>query len=100
MHEKRRYQRYTLDKTGDAADQFTVIVEGEIVELIDFSIGGLYVISKIPFSMGTISFSVRFANKGEISLTGNVVRVKEEGRVWGIAIDLSKSYRLSNLRKT
>ena len=97
----RRYQRYALSDDGDAPAQVEVIIDGEPVRLVNFSVGGLYVLSRTPFSPGTtISFSVNFENRGKIDLDGTVVRVvREEGDIWGIAIDLSKTYNLNTLRK-
>ena len=95
----RRYQRYALND-GAIPAQVEVILEGELVRLVNFSVGGLYILSETPFSPGaTVSFSVNFENRGKIDLIGTVVRVSEEGDIWGIAIDLSKTYNLNTLRK-
>ena len=99
MNDARKYQRYAINNGGDTTAQIEVVVEGELVRLVDFSLGGLYILSKIPFSPGAISFSANFGNQGKIALTGTVVRVREEGDMWGIAIDLSKTYNLDTLRK-
>ncbi len=102
MKDARKYQRYAA--TGDIPAQFNVILKGKSVpvRLVDFSLGGFLILSKIPFSPGTIKFSVDFGNRGEIALTGTVVRViraTDEEDMWSIAIDLSKTYGLQNLRK-
>jgi hypothetical protein len=100
MNDVRKYQRYAVNYGGDTPAQVEVIVEGELVRLVDFSLGGLSILSKKPFSSGaTISLSVDLENRGKIALTGKVVRVREEGDMWGIAIDLSQTYKLNNLRK-
>ena len=99
VNEARKYQRYVVNNGGDTPAQVEVIVEGELVRLVNFSLGGLYILSKIPFSPGTISFSVDFGNRGKIALTGTVVRVRKEGDMWGVAIDLSKTYELNTLLK-
>jgi hypothetical protein len=95
MNEHRRYQRYARYTPA----QGEVIVEGELVRLVDFSLAGLCILSKKPFSPGLISISVKFKNQGKIDLIGSVVRVKEEGDMWRIAIDLTQTYDLDTLRK-
>jgi hypothetical protein len=98
--EARRYQRYAADYSADTSVQVEVIVEGEFVRVVNFSIGGLYVLAKTPFASGaTVTFSANFANRGKIDLTGTVVRAKKEGDEWGIAIDLTKRYKLDTLCK-
>ena len=66
---------------------------------MDFSAGGLYVISKLPFSPGEIDISVNFKNRGKIDLIGKIVRVEKEGDMWGIGIDLSNPSDLNALRE-
>jgi len=95
MNEHRRYQRYAGDKPAQAE----VKVKEELVRLVDFSLAGLCILSKKPFSPGRISISVEFENQGKIDLIGSVVRVKEEGDMWRIAIDLTQTYELDTLRK-
>lgn len=92
MNDARRYQRYTVDNNLNTPDHFLMTVEGESVCLVNFSIGDLYVISKVPFSPGPVKLTVEFRNGGNISMRGNVVRVTKEGDMWGMAIDLSKTY--------
>jgi hypothetical protein len=99
MNDARRYQRYTVDYNVDSHAQFEVKLEGESVHLVNFSVGDLYVLSKVPFSQGPIKISVAFKNGGEIAMPGNVVRGTKEGDMWGIAIDLSNIYELNSARK-
>jgi hypothetical protein len=92
---ERKYQRYDVDYDGDTLDQIEVIVEGEPVRLVNFSLGGLYFLSTQRFSADTtIHVSINFGNRGEIALTGRVVQVRNEEDMWGIAIDFSKTYKL------
>jgi hypothetical protein len=79
-----------LDKKG-------IISKQEL--LMDFSVSGLYVLSKLPFSPGEINISVSFKNRGKIDLIGNIIRVNKEGDMWGIAIDFSKAYDFNALRE-
>jgi hypothetical protein len=95
----RKYERHAISQDGNTVDQYEVILLGEPVRLVNFSVGGLYVLSKLPFSPGEISISVSFGNRGKIELIGNIVRVGKEGDMWGIAIDFSKAYDLNALRE-
>ncbi len=99
MDDARQYQRYAVSDDGITDGQFEIAVDGELVRLVDFSVGGLHFISKVPFSPGVVNLLVTFKNRGEISLIGMVIRVKEVGGLWDIAIDLSKTYDLHTLRK-
>lgn len=99
MKDARRYQRYTFDKEGKTIPGVKILLEGEEVRLVDFSVGDLSVIAKKPYPLGGVSFSVILGDHGAIDLVGNVVRVKEEGSMWRIAIDLTEIYNLSMLRK-
>lgn len=99
MNNRRKYQRYAVNNDGDTPAQGNVKVEGESVRLVDFSLAGLYIFSKKPFSTGLISISVEFGNQGKMDLIGNVVRVKKEGSMWCIAIDLTQTYKLNSVRK-
>ena len=96
IEDRREYQRYALNET--TSSQFDIIVEGEPVRLLDFSLGGLHILSRVPFSPGGISFSVNLGNLGKIELIGTGDRVKKEGDMWEIAIDLTKTYNLNVLR--
>jgi hypothetical protein len=99
VNDARRYQRYTVDCNVDSSTQFEVKLEGESVRLVNFSVGDLYVLSKVPFSPGPIKISVEFKNGGTIAMPGNVVRGTKEGDMWGIAIDLSKTYEPISIYK-
>ncbi len=99
MIEARRYQRYAFNNDTDSAADIKVLLEGELVRLLNFSVANLTVLSKIPFSLGGIHFSVDLGNRGKIDLVGNVVRVKQEGSMWRIAIDLTETYKLDTLQK-
>jgi hypothetical protein len=89
-----------VDDHLNTPDHFEVKLEDVSVYLVNFSIGDLYVLSKVPFSPGPIKVSVEFKDGGGISLPGNVVRVVESGDMWGIAVDLSKTYETISIRKT
>jgi len=100
MDGKRKYERYVVSYAGDGVDQIETIVEGEPVQLVDFSLGGFFFLSKKPFSLGeTLTISVNLENRGNITLMGKVVRVNSEGEKWGIAIDLTHPYSVKARRK-
>lgn len=99
MNEYRKFKRYAVNNDADTHSQVEVKVGGVSVRLVDFSLSGLCILSKIPFSPGAISISVEFGNHGEIDLLGSVVRVQEEGDMWRIAIDLTQTYDLDSLLK-
>jgi hypothetical protein len=100
IQKNREYQRYVINYAGDEAPEIEVIVEGELVRLVDFSIGGVFFLTKKSFTVGEIvSLSIDLENRGKIDLVGKVVRVKPEGETWGVAIDLSHVYKLKTLRK-
>ena len=97
----RKYQRYVLSYDRDSPDRAEVIVEGALVRLVNFSLGGLYIISEKLYAPGSaVSISIDFKKtQGRIDLAGKVARViKEEGK-WGIAIDLTRTYELATLRE-
>lgn len=100
MSNGRRYQRYAVMEDISSSEQPEVIVATESVRLANFSVGGLYILSKSRFSIsGEVNISVKFENHGKIDLTGRIVRVKKEGEMWGVAIDLSKNYNLHTLKE-
>lgn len=99
MIEARRYQRYAFDSGAGPAADIKVLLEGERVRLLNFSVANLTVLSDIPFSLGGIHFSVDLGDRGKIELLGNIVRVKPEGSKWRIAIDLTETYKLDNLHR-
>jgi CMP-2-keto-3-deoxyoctulosonic acid synthetase len=99
MNDRRRYQRYAVNDNRDTINQAIIKVDGELVQLVDFSVGGLCVLSKKTFSSGTKRISVEFKDRGKIELYGRIVRVKEEENTWRIGIDLTEIYKLNTLRK-
>jgi len=101
MKDRRRHQRYVVNKRGPALfqDEVKVEVKGELVHLLNFSLGGLCILSKKPFSPGVVGISCEFGNCGKIDLRGTVVRVEKEGEMWRVAIDLTEIYKLRSLRK-
>jgi hypothetical protein len=76
-----------------------VTIEGNAVYLVNFSVGDFYVLSKVKFSPGPAQCSVKFRNGGAITIPGNIVRVTQEGDMWGIAIDLSNTYEQLSMHK-
>lgn len=97
MNDSRRYQRYTVNHNVNT--EFEVKLAGELVQLVNFSVGDLYVLSKMPFSLGPINISVEFKNGGKIDLPGKVIRATKEGDTWGIGIDLSSSHGRHSIHK-
>jgi hypothetical protein len=95
MNDRRKYQRDYINNDGDMPAHIEIRLEGFLVRLADFSLGGLCVLSERPFSPGVIRVSVEFGDRGKLDLTGSVVRMNEEGDMWRIAIDLSETYKLS-----
>lgn len=102
MNEKRTYERYVITNAEDKKVQFQVLVDGKSVHLVDFSLGGLYVLSEKRFSIGDrVNLSIDLGNQSKIDLTGVVVRARPEPdrEMWGIAIDLSQTYHLKHILK-
>jgi PilZ domain len=99
MDDRRKYQRYALSQDEKILDQFEVKVEGELVRLVDFSVGSMSILSKLPFTPGIVNISVNFKNSGRIDLIGAIVRVSKNGDMWRIGLDFSKIYNLNALRK-
>ena len=99
MDDRRRYQRYAVNDDRSIIAQAKIEVDGESVQLVDFSVGGLCVLSKKPFSSGVKRISVHFKDRGKIELYGRVARVNEEKNIWRIGIDLTEIYKLKTLRK-
>jgi hypothetical protein len=101
MPNNRIYDRYEISYGEDQNAPVEIIVEGEFVHLVNFSLGGLYFLSEQPFSMGDIvNLSIDLENRGTIDLMGKIIRVNPESDRWGNAIDLSHTYNLKPLRKT
>jgi hypothetical protein len=100
MRENRKYERYVVSYTGDDATQISAVIEGEPVDLVDFSLGGFFFLSRKPFSMGeTVNIEISLENRGRINLMGKVVRLSPEGEKWGTAVDLTHPYSLKPIRK-
>jgi Tfp pilus assembly protein PilZ len=102
MREARNYERYAISYAEDQKAKIEVIIEGESVHMVDFSLGGLYFLSEKSFSKGEIvNLSINLENRGKIDLIGKVVRTKQEtdSERWGIAIDLSQTYNLKTIHK-
>jgi hypothetical protein len=99
MDDKRRYQRYVVNDDRNIISQAEIKVDGESVRLVDFSVGGLCVLSKKPFPSGLKRILVEFKDRGKIEVYGRIVRVKEEKNMWRIGIDFAETYKLSTLRK-
>ena len=99
MNNRRKYQRYAISQGEKIPDQFEVKVEGELVRIVDFSVGSMSILSKLPFTPGTVNISVNFRNRGRIDLIGTIVRVSKNGDMWHIGLDLSKIYNLNALRE-
>jgi hypothetical protein len=100
--ERRRYERHAFINAKPKKVEIKVIVEGVSVNLLDFSIGGLYIISETFFPLSeTENLSIDVENKGKIDLIGTVVRTRldPDSERWGIAIDLSHAYNLRAIRK-
>jgi hypothetical protein len=75
MKERRFYQRYTLSDEERDALQVEVHFDGVPVRLVDFSLGGLCVLSEKSYAVGDfISITVNLGNRGRIDLIGKVVR--------------------------
>jgi hypothetical protein len=98
MDDKRRYQRYAVNDRN-AFDFCKITVEDELVKLVDFSVVGLCVLSKKPFSPGIKSVLVELRDSGKVELIGAIVRVEKKGFKWHIAIDLTETYKLKTLQK-
>jgi len=100
VKERRAYQRYTLSDEQREALQVEIKFDGTPVHPVDFSLGGLCVLSEKSYAPGDIvTISVNLGNRGRIDLVGKVVRVNRMEKYWSVAIDLSKNYKLNSLRK-
>ena len=100
MKERRSYPRYTLSDEEKEALQVEVKLNGLPVHLMNFSLGGLCVLSEKSYALGDlITILVSLGNRGRIDLNGKVVRVTWTEKLWSVAIDLSKNYKLNVLRK-
>ncbi len=102
--ERRRYERYMalIQTKVDEKSPIEISVDGVTVDLVDFALGGLYVLADKCFTLGeTVNLSIRLGKTGTITLLGTVVRMNPEpdNERWGIAIDLSQFYGLKFSRK-
>jgi hypothetical protein len=92
---ERRYERYAIDTTEGKKSRVVVIIEGTPVHVVNYSLGGLYVFSDKFFPEGEmVNLSIELEHKGEMKLTGRVVRASSvmNGERWGIAFDLTRTY--------
>ena len=72
---ERRYERYAINDTENEKAKIVVIIEGTPVHVVNFSLGGLYVFSDKFFPEGEmVNLSIELEHKGEMKLTGRVVR--------------------------
>jgi c-di-GMP-binding flagellar brake protein YcgR len=99
MNDRRKYQRYVITDDRNIIALAKIKVDGESVQLVDFSVGGLCILSKKPFSSGIKHISVEFKDRGKIEVYGRIVRVKEQENMWRIGIDFTETYKLQTLRK-
>lgn len=96
MKDKRIYQRYTISSEESENLQDEIKLDGVTVRLVDFSFGGLCVISDKSYTAGDIvSIFANFAKGGRIDLVGKVVRVVPEGTSWSVAVDLAGQYKIT-----
>ena len=88
MRGYRKYERYDVNHTGGDAAQVECLVEDMPVSLVDYSLGGIFFLSKKSFVVGeAVKISINLENRGMISVTGKVARLIPHGKKWGIAID-------------
>lgn len=89
---ERKYQRYYIDYDGATIDQIKVIVQGEPVRLVNYSLGGLYFLSVQRYYSGNLlNISIDIKNRAKMELVGTVVQVRIEEGAWGIALEFSQS---------
>jgi hypothetical protein len=65
LNEKRRYQRYTVNKKRDKVTQGKIKIGGKLVQLVNFSSSGLCVISNTSFFKKDYQNLCRFWRSGE-----------------------------------
>ncbi len=99
MDSRRKYVRYDV---RNEKSFFECKIDTTLVDLIDFSMGGLYVLSKDKFLKGKpVNVSINLGGTGSINLIGKVVRTKHEpDDRWGLGIDLTCAYKLKMLSET
>lgn len=95
----RRFERCNINQGKIDQENIMVIVERQLVNLVNISVGGIYVVSKSPFPLGKVNISVNIKDQEKIELTGHVVRKENKGNAWGIAIYfLQKQYKDSSTK--
>jgi len=100
MQEKRFYQRFTICDEKRQTSQADVKFDGMPVRLVDYSLGGLSVLSEKSYDLGDIvNILVDFGNPGQVDLIGKVVRVIRVEKAWSVAVDLTANYKIKFLRK-
>lgn len=88
MSGKRKYERFDINQTGVDAARVECLVEEMPVRLVDYSLGGIYFLSKKSFVVGeAVKISINLENRGMISVMGKIARAIPQGRKWGIAVD-------------
>ena len=98
MKDQRIYQRYAVNVEKNESFPAEVRIDGLIVHLVDFSLGGLCILSEEYYSPGDIvSVSVNLESRGQLDFIGKVIRVSQEKDSWSVAVDLSHSYKLNSL---
>ncbi len=99
MKDRRRFQRYVVSNDGNTLAQAEVKIEvnGELVQVVNFSLSGLCVLSSKPFSPGEVDISCELGDRGKIDMRSTIVRVEKEGDMWRMAIDLTEIYKLNSL---
>jgi glutamate formiminotransferase len=88
---ERKDKRFHVDDDGSTCAQIKVMLEGEMVRLVNYSVGGLYFLSKKRYYAGdVINVSMDIKNSKKMDLSGTVVQVRIEEGSWGIAIKFSE----------
>ncbi|MCX5831043.1 MAG: PilZ domain-containing protein [Deltaproteobacteria bacterium] len=88
MRGNRKYERFDVNQTGGDAAQVECLVEDMPMRLVDYSLGGVFFLSKKSFTVGeSVNIAINLENRGMISVKGKVARVIPKGKKWGIAID-------------
>lgn len=88
---ERKDKRFNVDDGGRAGARIHVMLEGETVDLVNYSVGGMYFLSKQRYYAGdVIQVSMHIKNRNTLDLSGTVVQVRIEEGSWGIAIKFSE----------
>jgi len=100
MQDKRFYQRYAIIDEERGNLKVEVQFDGLPVDVVDFSLGGLSVISEKPYIVGDIvNILVSMESRGRIDLLGKVARVKRLEKAWSVAVDLKNYKSPAKIRK-